>query len=138
MPRVETPDWLVAVRSATAAGFTNFVTLMAVDDDGLALWLRLRNPAGEALVLRTAAGDAVPSLIGLLPQAAWYEREAAEGFGITFLDHGTAPLLLPANALPTMPTGSLLASRQLTPWPGEKEPGGAATRRRQLPPGVRS
>jgi len=119
-----------------ADGYDCFVTLMAIDDDGLQVWLRLRNADGEDRVLATPADDGVPTLAELLPDAAWCEREAAEMFGVTFIGHATAPLLLAGGVNPPMPKSVLLESRQSTPWPGEKEPGGVTARRRALPPGV--
>lgn len=138
MPRLESANWRSAVAAAMADGYTEFVTLMAVEAEGLELWLRLRRSDGTDIVLTTAANGDVDSLVMLLPQAAWYEREAAETFGVGFLGHHTAPLLLPAGSGPTMRRAALLDARHDTPWPGEKEPGGLTARRRQLPPGVRS
>lgn len=135
MQRVEPAGWREAVVAEQSAGFTTFVTLMAIDDDGISVWLRLRNAEGEDTVLATAA-DGVPSIVDLLPDASWCEREAAEMFGITFAGHDTRPLLLAAGSTPPMPKGALLAARQTTPWPGEKDPGGTTPRRRTLPPGV--
>lgn len=137
MALVEAADWLSTVRAAVAGGHREFVTLMGVDIDGPEVWLRLRHPVEDDLVLRVAATE-VDSIITLLPQAAWYEREAAELYGIRFRGHDTRPLLLDADATPIMRRAALLEPRQSTPWPGEKEPGGVVARRRQVPPGVRS
>lgn len=137
MPLVEATDWLPAVRAAVAGGHAELVTLMGVDVDGPEVWLRLRHPVEDDLVLRVAATE-VDSIITLLPQAAWYEREAAEMYGIGFRGHDTRPLLLGADATPPMRRAVFLESRQSAPWPGEKEPGGVVARRRQVPPGVRS
>lgn len=135
MQRVEPMQWHAAVGATVAAGFSQFVTLMAMDDDGLEVRLRLRNAAGEDAALLVVA-DGLPTIVDLVPAAAWCEREAAEMFGITFAGHATAPLLLAAGTEPPMRRSVLLDARQSTPWPGEKEPGGATTRRRTLPPGV--
>jgi NADH-quinone oxidoreductase subunit C len=108
---------------------------MAIDDDGVSVALRLRNAKGEDTVFTTGA-DGVGTIVDLFPEAAWYEREAAEMFGITFIGHATQPLLLAADTTPPMPKSRLLESRQATPWPGEKDPGGVTARRRTLPPGV--
>jgi len=135
MKRVETSAWHDTVAARMAAGYDQLVTLMAIDDEGISVWLRLRNAGGTDAVLATDA-DGVSTIIDLIPAAAWYEREAAEMFGITFVGHDTAPLLLPAGTRPPMPEAVLLDARQSTPWPGEKDPGGTTPRRRTLPPGV--
>lgn len=136
MQRVDATVWRDAVSAAIADGHSRFVTLMAIDDDGLEVWLRLRNDAGEDRVLSVAAADGVPTLIDLLPNVAWCEREAAEMFGVEFTGHATRPLILAAGTTPPMSKSVLLQARQSTPWPGEKEPGGVTARRRALPPGV--
>jgi NADH-quinone oxidoreductase subunit C len=136
MQRVDAAVWRDAVSAAIADGHSRFVTLMAIDDDGLCVWLRLRNAAGQDRELSVAAADGVPTLIDLLPDVAWCEREAAEMFGIEFAGHDTKPLVLAAGATPPMPKSVLLDARQSIPWPGEKEPGGVTARRRALPPGV--
>lgn len=136
MQRVDPSQWLPAVTDALARGFTGFVTLLGIDDDGLQVWLRLRNTDGEDLVLATSATGPLPSIVGVLPAAGWCQREAAETFGITFSGDASAPLILAAGSEPTMRKSTLLAARQVTPWPGEKEPGGVTARRRTLPPGV--
>ena len=144
MQRVEPARWRAAIVDAIAGGHDCFVTLMGLDDGGVQVWLRLRRGSDEAL--RAAAGDdvvftvdardGVDTIIDLLPEAAWCEREAAEMFGITFHGHETAPLLLPAGTPPPMRVDAWLEARQ-TPWPGAHDPGAMTTRRRQLPPGVR-
>ena len=136
--RVDPTSWHSAVHAAMADGRASFVTLMGIDDDGVQVWLRLRNADGSDVVLSVDASHGIDTIIDLLPDAAWCEREAAEMFGIAFLGHDTRPLLLPAGAGAPMRKGHLLDARQHTPWPGEKEPGGVAARRRQLPPGVRA
>ena len=132
--------WRDDVAAAIADGYSTFITLTGVDDDGVNVWLRLRNAAGEDRVLRTS-GDHVQSIVGLIPLAAWYERETAEMFGVEFSGHATTPLLLDAAA-PHAPLRKeqLLAARNTITWPGGKEPGESGdrppSRRRLLPPGV--
>lgn len=138
MQRVEPSAWVIAVRDAITAGHAEFVTLIGLDDDGVQVLLRLRDASGHDLVLATDAAAGVDSVVILLPQAAWYEREAAEMYGIAFHGHDTRPLLLPEGSPPLMRRSEWLEARQSTPWPGEKEPGGVAARRRQRPPGVRA
>ncbi len=136
MRRIEAAVWPDAVAACIAEGFSHFVTLMAIDDDGLALWLRLRNVDGVDAVLAVDASTAVASIVGLFAEASWSEREAAEMYGIRFVGHAVDPLLLPANTDPPMLKAALLPARQSTDWPGEKDPGGVTARRRTLPPGV--
>lgn len=136
MQRVESPEWLGVVESALVDGFTTFVTLMGIDDNGVQLWLRLADSGGAHRVFAVDASVAVPTLVGLLPDADWPEREAAEMFGIEFTGREMPPLLRGAASAPVMRKSELLDARQVTPWPGEKDPGGTTPRRRTLPPGV--
>ena len=132
--------WRADVAAAIADGYTTFITLTGVDDDGLQVWLRLRNAAGHDCVLRTS-GDHVQSIVELFPIAAWYEREVAEMFGVQFIGHTTTPLLLSVES-PQSPLrkANLLEARNSSAWPGGKEPGETGdrppSRRRLLPPGV--
>lgn len=141
MQRVDAAEWHDLVARTIADGYVGFVTLTGVDDDGLQVWLRLRNAAGDDRVL-SVASESVPTIIDLLPDAAWYERETAEMFGVEFVGHDTKPLLLTA-ASPRTPLRKdvYLDARNETGWPGGKEPGESGdrppSRRRLLPPGVR-
>ena len=136
MQRVDTARWRDAVSEQMSAGYASLVTFMAIDDDGLQVWIRLRDASGSDAVIATDAAARVPTLRTLIPAVAWYEREAAELFGISFVDHPTVPLLLAPESRPTMRKSAHSEARQSTPWPGELEPGGVAARRRILPPGV--
>ena len=136
MLRIESNVWLASIQQAVDDGYSTFVTLMGIDDDGVYVWLRLRNADGVDLAFAADASDGLDSVTGFFPQAAWYEREVAEMFGVRFRGHDTAPLLLSERSAPVMRASHLLPARQATPWPGEKEPGGVSGRRRQLPPGV--
>ena len=136
MSVLDPADWRPAVEAALADGHTHFVTLMGIDDGGAQLWLRLRSDGGDDRVLCVSAEAPVPTLLDLLPAVDWYEREAAEMLGVTVSGRDLQPLLLPADSAPPLRRGHLLAARQETPWPGEKEPGGVTSRRRHLPPGV--
>lgn len=134
---VEPAQWLQTVQSAMAAGHAQFITFMGVDVDGtVQLWLRLRDADGVDEIIAVAATGAVPTLVELLPDVDWCEREAAEAFGIAFSGRSLAPLLLSGGAPAAMRKDQLLEARQTTPWPGEKDPGGTTPRRRTLPPGV--
>lgn len=141
MQHVEPADWHATVESLIAQGFDRFVTLTGVDTDGVQVWLRLRDAAGTDAVLATTA-ERVDTIIDVLPDAAWAERETAEMFGVVFIGHDTAPLLLTSDAPPVpLRKSMLLDARNTVPWPGGKEPGESGdrppSRRRLLPPGVR-
>lgn len=136
MQRIDAAVWPDAVATCIAEGFSHFVTLMAVDEEAVTVWLRLRNADGVDVTLTVDASTALASITGFFAEASWYEREAAEMYGIQFGGQVAEPLLLPANSAPPMLKSSLLPTRQDTAWPGEKEPGGVTARRRTLPPGV--
>lgn len=141
MQRVDAADWHDAVAGAVAAGYDGFVTLTGVDDEGVQVWLRVRNAAGDDRVL-SVVSESVPTIIDLFPDAAWYERETAEMFGVDFIGHDTTPLLLtPGSPHTPLRKHVYLDARNETGWPGGKEPGESGdrppSRRRLLPPGVR-
>jgi len=99
--------------------------------------------AAGALRLVTAVPptDArLPSLTGVLPAAAWHERELAEMFGIGIAEHaGPRPLLRRQSVgAPPMLRSTVLAARHARPWPGSADDssGRGGPRRRQAPPGV--
>lgn len=137
--RIDVMQWHDAVNASIDDGYSTFVTLTGVDDDGVQVWLRLRNAAGEDVVLHTI-GETVSTVTDLLPAAAWYERETAEMFGVHFIGHDTHPLLLREMHAP-LRREHFLDARNNTVWPGGKEPGESGdrppSRRRLLPPGVK-
>ena len=135
--RIDPTHWHDAVAAAIADGYSTFVTLTGVDDDGPQVWLRLRNTDGVNHVLH-AATDSVATIVDLFPIADRYEQEAAQQYGIAFLGNPNAV----ANPTAPMRKSHLLKSRNDTSWPGAKEPGESGdrppSRRRLLPPGVRA
>ncbi|MFQ6172347.1 NADH-quinone oxidoreductase subunit C [Oryzobacter sp. R7] len=158
---VEPGGWRVAVTGARDEGFAFFDWLSAVDraDDEAAPGLDvvchlldLREPRalrGLLLLTRVPEGDALASVTGIFPGAAWHERETAEMFGLAFegfddgTDLGVRPLLLPDGFEGTPLRKSFqLAARASKPWPGGKEPGEghdsarSPSRRRVQAPGV--
>ena len=140
--------WVAAVQDAYAEGHTFFDVLTAVDleDDGFEVVLRLWHPTERSAALLTTRcprDDArVPSVIGVLPGAAWHERAVAEMFGIAFDGHETTHLLLPESFEGNpLRKDFVLAARVAKKWPGAKEPGEsdadlARPRRRPTPPGA--
>ncbi len=108
-------------------------------------------PARCGVLLRTtvpAVVASVPSIVDIFAGAGWYERETFEMFGIDFVGHPALRKLLLTDEFSGNPLRKdfVLASRVVKAWPGEKEPGDAASdaaatttgrpRRRMLPPGV--
>lgn len=142
-------DWVADVGAAIAAGYTFFDFLCVVDgaegtvDVVLHIWNRA---ASEHRFLRTTVppGAALPSIAGLLPGAAWAEREAHEMFGLPLARAADErPLLLPDGfAGHPLRKDFPLAARGVREWPGTHEPtehGPAARppgRRRPTAPGV--
>ncbi|MEL4358240.1 MULTISPECIES: NADH-quinone oxidoreductase subunit C [unclassified Luteococcus] len=150
---VDPDTWLAAISTALAQGFGFFDWLGCVDEigraDELRVVLRLVNfdatpPRGLRLQTRVPRqAPVLPSCIGLLPGAAWHQREVHDFFGVVFDGADLAPLLnhAPAGAEPVrgLRKDVVLAARAAQPWPGAKEPGeGAAapSRRKMAPPGV--
>lgn len=153
--------WLADVAAAREEGHTFFDWLSAVDrsyDESapgfdVACHLLDVSRVGELrsvlLVARIGPDEAIPSLTGIFPGAAWHERETHEMFGIEvsgFDDgtpHGIRPLLLPDGFEGTPLRKSFqLAARASKTWPGGKEPGEghesarSPARRRVQAPGV--
>jgi NADH-quinone oxidoreductase subunit C len=141
-------DWRARVRQAYAEGFSYFDWLGGVDEigrsDSLRVVLMLRNldEPGAALLLLTDVPRDRPvldSLGGVFAGAGWHEREAAELFGVVFVDGDARRLLLdPAYVGTPLRKDEVLAARAGVSWPGAKEPGESAApgRRRMVPPGV--
>jgi NADH-quinone oxidoreductase subunit C len=141
---VPAASWVTAATVARdEAGLDCFDWLSAVDElDGFDVVLSVFSVERKQRArLRTRVGREAPRLGSLVPVfagAAWHERETYEMFGIGFDGHpGLVPLLLP-DGFEGHPLRKdfVLAARVAKQWPGEKEPGGASARRRQLPPGV--
>ncbi|MEA5155709.1 NADH-quinone oxidoreductase subunit C [Raineyella sp.] len=143
--RVDPADWVAAAQGARDEGFDRFDWLDATDDIGRAdtvtVVCRLQDRTGRAVRLRTGVSrrdGVLPSLATVFPGAGWCEREAGEGFAVTF-DGGDPRRLLLAPDAPEAPLlkDHLLAARVAVPWPGATEPGeGGRSRRRMVPPGV--
>ena len=141
MRRVEPAGWKAAVVEAMAEGFVTPVALMGLQVETLEVRVHLRAADGTGVTLATSGDAGVPTLIDVLPDLAWDEREAAEMFGIDFTGHDTQPLLLaPGAPIAPMRKEHLLDARHDVIWPGIKEPGEdgsrPVTRRRTLPVGV--
>jgi NADH-quinone oxidoreductase subunit C len=144
---VSPTDWHDAVSRARAEGFTFFDWLGAVDElgraDVIAVLIRLLDVDSHpmrAVRVRTEVPRDDPrldSVAGLFAGAGWHERESAELFAITFLGGDPRRLLLPEDYVGApLRKDAVLAARAGIEWPGVKEPGGAPSRRRMVPPGV--
>jgi NADH-quinone oxidoreductase subunit C len=105
----------------------------------------------DGVLVRTSLSRTRPVLAtatSVFAGAAWYEREVAEMYGITFEGHPDPRRLLLPDTFEGHPMRkeSLLMARSARPWPGSVEPDdaggstGAGTgrkaRRRPTPPGV--
>lgn len=139
-------DWRDEVTALRDRGFAMLDVLAAVDHvDAIEVLVHLVDPdTGSRLLAATripAGGPQLASLAGVLPAAAWHEREAAEMFGITFVGHpDPRPLLLHASTdVAPLLKSAPLPARLATAWPGAVEAdAGRRARRPQLPPGVRA
>jgi NADH-quinone oxidoreductase subunit C len=140
-------EWVAAVSAARAEGYDYFDWLGAVDqvgrDDSFAVIVRLIDVAADplrAVRLRTELPRSAPeieTIATVFAGASWHEREAAELFGISFTGGDPRRLLLPEDFVGApLRKDAVLAARVGVEWPGVKEPGGAPSRRRMVPPGV--
>ncbi|QDP95222.1 NADH-quinone oxidoreductase subunit C [Microlunatus elymi] len=145
--KIDPTDWRTAVAAAKQDGYCFFDWLGAVDQIGRAntfeVVLRLvdRGEAGpRAIRLRTSVPREDPrldSIADIFAGAGWHERESAELFAITFTGGDPRRLLLADDFVGApLRKDAVLAARSGVDWPGAKEPGGAPSRRRMVPPGV--
>jgi len=89
-----------AVEELHRCGVRHLSTISGLDDDeGIVLLYHFWRGHGLTLSLRLPYEAAsVPTLIDLIPGAAFYEREVAEMLGVTFGGHeDIKPLLLPED-----------------------------------------
>lgn len=137
--------WRTAVAAAKNEGYDYFDWLGAVDRIGRAddfeVLIRLVDlDADRAMLLRTTIPRETPvldSVADLFAGAGWHERESGELFAITFAGGDQRRLLLPDDYVGApLRKDAVLAARAGIDWPGAKEPGGAPSRRRMVPPGV--
>lgn len=147
---VDRQQWLAAVTAARDDGFLHFDWLGAVDQIGrpagaeevFEVLVRLVDPAAaaRAVLLRTEVPRDEPrldSIAAVFAGAGWHERESAELFAIEFVGGDSRRLLLPDDHVGApLRKDAVLAARAGIDWPGVKEPGGAPSRRRMVPPGV--
>jgi NADH-quinone oxidoreductase subunit C len=110
---------------------TFFDMMSGVDEGeaGFAVVMHLYSPIHRHhVLLRTVTprdNPVVPSSSGVFRGANWHEREAWEMFGIVFDGHPNLVKLLLNDEFEGHPLRKEfeLASRNVKPWPGAKEPG---------------
>ena len=138
-------QWRTAVAAARDEGYDYFDWLGAVDQIGRAddfeVLIRLIDlDRNRAVLLRTViprSAPALDSITDIFAGAGWHERESGELFAITFTGGNPRRLLLPDDYVGApLRKDAVLAARAGIDWPGAKEPGGAPSRRRMVPPGV--
>ena len=137
---VDPGHWRHRVQTLVSKGYGWLDFLTAVDRrteiDVIARLVDPVNVAGVLLVTTVPSDCAVlDSVAAVLPGANWYEREAAEMFGIDFLGHpDPRPLLTRAgDGRPLLRKSTPLPARVDTAWPGAEA---ETSRRRTQPPGV--
>lgn len=139
-------DWLAAVREARSGGFDVALSLVAVDEIGLAPEIRVlllleSSADGRRLQLSTRVprDDArLPGIAAEYPGAAWLQRQVRDFFAVEFEGDDNRPLLNHAGGAP-LRKDVILEPRVDTRWPGSLEPGesdASPSRRRLVPPGV--
>ena len=143
---VEAEGWRAAVEQARTDGAGLLEGLTAIDRiDHLDVVVVLRDPRGGCRLISTripADAASLPSISDVCPGANWWEREAAEMFGIQFTGHpDPRPLVLArvsATTVAPLRKSCPLPERVARPWPGAPT-GEAARRQRRAPavPGVR-
>ena len=120
---------------ALACDFFDFLCGVDERDQGFAVVTRLYSVTHRhGVTLRTLAEGGreqprVPTLTGVYRGANWHEREAYDMFGIVFDGHPELlPRILTVENFEGWPLRKEfpLASREVKPWPGAKEPGGGA------------
>lgn len=147
---VPAAGWREAVAAAKAEGYDYFDWLGAVDQIGrtgqfaagdFEVIVRLIDlEANRAVTVRTVIPRDEPrldSIADIFAGAGWHERESAELYAIEFAGGDPRRLLLSDDYVGApLRKDAVLAARAGIDWPGAKEPGGAPSRRRMVPPGV--
>jgi len=143
-------EWRDAVAAAKAEGYDYFDWLGAVDQIGrpaqfeagdFEVIVRLLDLDDDRAVLVRAAipreAPRLDSIADIFAGAGWHERESGELFAIEFIGGDPRRLLLSDDYVGApLRKDAVLAARAGLEWPGAKEPGGAPSRRRMVPPGV--
>ena len=124
--------WAAEVARHVAEGYDRLDLLTAVDrprSGEIEIVIHLiRRPAGGGAdglwghTLLDRVAPVLESVTGVLPAAAWHEREVHEMFGVEVRGHpGIRPLLLHDVAgPPPLRKDTPLVAREDTPWPGKR------------------
>jgi NADH-quinone oxidoreductase subunit C len=131
VPRESYADAAAFAKTTRGLDLTFFDFMAGVDegDDGFGVVMHLYSPIHRHhLLLRTVAprdNAVVPTSSNVFRGANWHEREAWEMFGIVFDGHPNLVKLLLSDEFEGHPLRKefQLASRNVKPWPGAKEPG---------------
>ncbi len=108
--------------------FFDFLTGVDEGEDGFGVVTHLYSPIHKHhLLLRTVVprdNPVVPTSTGVFRGANWHERETWEMFGVLFDGHPNLVKLLLSDEFEGHPLRKefLLMSREVKPWPGDKEP----------------
>ncbi len=97
LARVDAAHWVEHFAGLQAGGLVWFDFLTAVDRGGqLEVVARVADSTQtQSAMVATVVTDAIDSLTGIFPGAAWHERETMEMFGLAFTGLVDArPLLL--------------------------------------------
>jgi len=155
---VSAQEWVAAVARLREQGFGWFDSLHVVDELGrpdedgcenlrvicrLVAWHDDGEPEQVLISCLVRRDDPrLETLSSVCGGATWYEREAHDLFGITFIDGDDRPLIFHQDPgvepLRPLRKDAVLSARAVHPWPGSKESGQSASgsRRRLSPVGV--
>jgi NADH:ubiquinone oxidoreductase subunit C len=144
MRQVASVDWVAEIATAKAAGFDLLDMITGVDRldsiEVIASVVRSLDGTVELISTHLDGDRSIATVVPVYAGASWYERELAEMFGVTIT--GAAdwrPLLRRTDqGAPTLLKSTVLATRVLTPWPGDADSDGdaKANRRKQRAVGV--
>ena len=111
--------------------FFDFMSGIDLAEQGIAVLTHLYSIRhGHHIQLRAIAdggreAPTLPTITDVYRGANWHEREAYDMFGVVFTDHpGLEPRILTVENFEGWPLRKefLLSTRQVKPWPGNKEP----------------
>lgn len=144
MRQVPASDWVTELATARDAGFDLLDMITGVDRleaiEVIASVVRSSDGSVELISTRLDGDRSIATVVPVYAGASWYERELAEMLGVTILGAAdTRPLLRRTEqGAPTLLKSTVLATRVLTPWPGDADADGdaKANRRRQRAVGV--
>ena len=144
MRQVPASDWVTELATARDAGFDLLDMITGVDRleaiEVIASVVRSSDGSVELISTRLDGDRSIATVVPVYAGASWYERELAEMFDVTITGAADSrPLLRRTDqGAPTLLKSTVLATRVLTPWPGDAESDGdaKANRRKQRAVGV--